>query len=397
MRQGRAPGAVLIVVGALSTFGPLSLDLFLPSLPRLAGDLRASEATAQLAVSLCMVGLAVGQLLSGPLSDRFGRRLPLLTGIVVFTLSAAGCALAPTIEIFLLLRLFTGLGGGAGMVVARAMVRDLYDGPTALRAFSLVAVVSGMAPVLAPLLGAGLLLVTTWRGVFGVLGGIGAVLLGCALWLGETLPADRRHEGGLATTVTTMGRLLADRTFIAPTLAMCLTTCPMFVYISMGSFVLQAEPYVLTQQQYGAVFAVNALGIAACSRLNAQVGVRHGARRVLHVGTGLVLLGSLLVLVAAWADWSTWVVLLGLFAAVGSLGLVFANGTYLALERHGAVSGSGSALLGLLQFSLGATVPPLVSIIGVSATTMAVTMVTLAAAAVLVGLTIPRPLVEPAR
>lgn len=385
------PAVLLVLIGALSTFGPLALDLFLAGLPALAADLRTDPAIAQLSISLCLVGLALGQLAAGPLSDRVGRRGPLLVGVVCFTVSALGCAVAPRIDVLLGMRLLTGLGGGAGVVIARAMVRDLYQGQAALRAFSLVAVVSGVAPVVAPLLGAGMLTFTTWRGVFVGLAAIGMLLVLAALAIGETHPASAR-EPTPVPVLATMGRLLRDRGFIFPALTLGLGMCPMFAYISMGSFVLQGSAYGLSEQAYGAVFAANAVGIMLTARLNSGLAVRFGARTVLGAGIGLITVGSGLLVVATALDLPTWTVLVLLFVVVGSGGFAITNGTFLAMDRHGGtIGGSASALLGLTQFMIAAVVPPVASSFGVSGVSMAATMLGCGLAAGLVFLGIPTP------
>ena len=386
----RRPWYLLLLIGALSTFGPLALDLFLAGLPALAAELRADPATAQLSVSLCLVGLALGQLLAGPLSDRIGRRLPLLAGVLVFTVSAFGCAFAPNIQLLLGLRLLTGLGGGAGVVIARAMVRDLYQGKAALRAFSLVTVVSGVAPVLAPLLGSGLLVFTDWRGVFLALGLIGALLIGAALLIGETRPAGPDDQPG-ARVFGLIGGLLRERTFILPALTLGFTMCPMFAYISMGSFVLQADPYRLSEQAYGAVFALNAGGIMLAGQLNRRLGVRLGPKQVLGAGITAIVLGSALLLPVVLLDGPLWTVLVLLFVVVGCGGFVMPNATFLAMDRHGgATGGSASAVLGLTQFLLAAVIPPAVSAVAVSGTTMAATMFGCALAGLVVFAALPR-------
>jgi MFS family permease len=198
----RVPPGRLLALGGL---GPLSLDLYLPALPTLTTELGADEAAGQLSLSLCMIGLAVGQLLVGSLTDRVGRRIPLLVGNIVFAVSAGLCALVPSIGVLLALRLVSGLAGGAGIAIARAMVRDLYEGPQMARVFSLITLVLGVAPIGAPLLGGLLLTTTSWRGVFVALAVLGIVLLLAATTLGETLPAPRRHGGGLRTTGPALG------------------------------------------------------------------------------------------------------------------------------------------------------------------------------------------------
>jgi DHA1 family bicyclomycin/chloramphenicol resistance-like MFS transporter len=192
--RDRHPRRTIVVLGMLSTFGPISLDLYLPSLPELATDLGTSTSSAQLTITACLLGLAVGQLIAGPLSDQFGRRRPLLIGLVCYLLTSLACAFAPTIELLLVLRLLQGLSGAAGLVIARAIARDLYEGRALLIFFSRLILVSGLAPVVAPLLGGQLARVTDWRGIFVVLAGFGLVLLLAGLvGVPESLPGCRRR------------------------------------------------------------------------------------------------------------------------------------------------------------------------------------------------------------
>jgi MFS transporter, DHA1 family, multidrug resistance protein len=382
------PRGRVLALGGLSAFGPLSLDLYLPGLPQLSTDLRASEAAGQLSLSMCMIGLALGQLLVGPFTDRVGRRRPLLVGVVVFALSAALCAITPSVELLLLFRLLTGLAGGAGIVIARAMVRDLYDGDMVARVFALLMLVSGTAPVLAPVLGGGLLLVTDWRGVFWVLAGIGAVLLVAAFSQPESLPGPRRRAAGGGALLRVLRDVLRDRTFLVPALVLGLGSCALFSYIAMGSFVLQGA-YGLGQQGFAVVFAANSVGIVLFGRLSAVLAGRVGARRLLRAGVALALVAAVALLLAVLLSGSVWAVLPPLFLLVGSLGLVFPNGTALALAGQKQAAGTASALLGLLQFALGAVLPPLASLGGVTPLVMALSILATALAAGLVQLALP--------
>lgn len=370
----KIPLGRVLALGGLSTFGPLSLDLYLPALPRLTADLGATEALGQASMSVCMIGLAVGQLLVGPFSDRIGRRRPLLVGVALYAVTSLLCAFAPTIEALLVLRLIGGLAGAVGLVVSRAMVRDLYSGVAAARAFALLMVVGGMAPVIAPVLGSQLLRITDWRGLFVTLALIGAVLLVAALTQRETLPPARRRAGGFADTGRALAGVLRDRTFLVPTLVLALVCCGMFVYIAMGSYVLQGAPYALGAQAYGIVFAVNAVGIALASRLSAALVRRIGAPRTLVVAVAVSVTGGATLLLGVLLTDSVWAVLPPLFLVVSSVGIVAPNATALALAGQGEAAGSASALLGLTQFAFGAVVPPLVSLGGVSALRMAVTI-----------------------
>lgn len=379
----RVPPGRVLALGGLSALGPLSLDLYLPALPTLTADLGAGEAAGQLSLSLCMIGLAVGQLLVGPLTDRVGRRVPLLVGSAVFALSAGLCALAPSIGMLLALRLLGGLAGGAGIVIARAMVRDLYGGPQLARVFALLTLVMGVAPIGAPLLGGLLLVVTSWRGVFGALAALGIVLLVAAATLGETLPAQRRNAGGLAAMGRALRTVLADRTFLLPALVGAIGVCGMFVYIAMASFVLQ-RAYGLSAQQFALVFGVNAVGILVAGRLSASLVGRIGAARLLTAGVVVALVASVAMLVGVLVSGSVWVLLVPLLFLVSCTGVLLPNSTALALEGQAAVAGAASALFGLLQFAFGAAVPPLVSLSGVTPLVMAATICATAAVTALI-------------
>jgi MFS transporter, DHA1 family, multidrug resistance protein len=379
----RVPPGRVLALGGLSALGPLSLDLYLPALPTLTAELGAGEAAGQLSLSLCMIGLAVGQLLVGPLTDRMGRRLPLLVGSIVFALAAGLCALAPSIGVLLALRLIGGLAGGAGIVIARAMVRDLYGGPQLARVFALLTLVMGVAPVAAPLLGGLLLTVTSWRGVFAGLAVLGVVLLFAAVTLGETLPAERRRTGGLRVVGRAFRSVLADRTFLLPALVGALGVCGMFVYIAMGSFVLQ-RVYGLSAQQFALVFGVNALGILAVGRLSASFVGRVGPARLLTAGVVVALAASVAMLVGVLLSTSVWALLVPLLFLVSCTGVVLPNATALALEGQAAVAGTASAALGLLQFVFGAAVPPLASLGGVTPLVMTVTICASAAVTALI-------------
>ncbi len=379
----RVPPGRVLALGGLSALGPLSLDLYLPALPTLTADLGAGEAAGQLSLSLCMIGLAVGQLIVGPLTDRVGRRIPLLVGSAVFALSAGLCALAPSIGMLLALRLLGGLAGGAGIVIARAMVRDLYGGPQLARVFALLTLVMGVAPIGAPLLGGLLLVVTSWRGVFGALAALGIVLLVAAATLGETLPAQHRSAGGLAAMGRALRTVLADRTFLLPALVGAIGVCGMFVYIAMASFVLQ-RAYGLSAQQFALVFGVNAVGILVAGRLSASLVGRLGAARLLTAGVVVALVASVAMLVGVLVSGSVWALLVPLLFLVSCTGVLLPNSTALALEGQAAVAGAASALFGLLQFAFGAAVPPLVSLSGVTPLVMAVTICATAAVTALI-------------
>jgi MFS transporter, DHA1 family, multidrug resistance protein len=363
MTSRRGALALLAVLGSLTAVGPLSVDMYLPAFPRIAGGFDASAAEVQLSLTACMVGLGGGQLLAGPLSDRWGRRRPVLVGTAAYAVASALCALAPSIGALVGLRLIQGLAGAVGVVVSRAVIRDLYSGVAAAKYFSRLTVVFGLAPVAAPLLGASVLRFTSWRGVFAVLAAIGVLIfVGVARLLPETLPAERRSPGGLRDTARAAKALAADRRYVGFALAQALAFGSMFAYIAGASFVIQ-EVYGASAQTYALMFGVNALGLVLLSQVNARLLDRFAASTLL----GAALLVNLaatagLVLVAGLQSLAALGVLL--FVAVATLGMVMPNGTSLALDGHPQRAGTAAALLGAGQFTVGALVAPLVGVAG---------------------------------
>ncbi|WP_239156909.1 multidrug effflux MFS transporter [Actinocatenispora thailandica] len=381
--EPRIPIRMILILGGLSAFAPLSIDMYLPALPRLTSQLSTSAAAAQLSLTACLVGLAAGQLLAGPLSDVLGRRRPLLVGLVCYTVASVLCAFAPNVWALVALRLVQGLSGAAGVVLSRAVVRDLRSGTGAAKLFATLMLVNGIAPVLAPTIGGQLLRFTSWRGVFAVLTVIGAGLL-CAVLAGlpETHPADRRRAGGLAATGRAFRVLLADRGFLGLALAAGCVSGAMFAYISGSSFVLQ-DVYGMSAQLFALVFGANAVGIVAAGQLSARLVGRLGPAALLRTGAYLCAGGGLLLVVAVSSGAGLPLVLPALFAVVASVGLVSPNATSLALAEHGHIAGSASAVLGVLQFVVGGAVAPLVGLAGTGTPVpMAVVIVALALAAV---------------
>lgn len=369
--------ATLITLGAVSAAGPLVTDLYLPSLPDLARSLGASEATAQLTLSVSLVGLALGQLVAGPVSDRVGRVRPLRWGVLLLALTSFLCAVAPSIPVLLGLRLLQGLCGAAALVVARAVIRDVYDGARAAKVFSELVLVVGLAPVLAPVLGGQLLRVTDWRGTFVALGLIALMLL-VATWL--TVPETNPGQSRPAGASPAFRALLFDGRFRGYMLVSGLLGAMLFSYISMSPFVLR-DQYGLSPVGYSLAFGCNALGMIAGARLNALVVVRRGPSTMLKVGLLLASVASLTVAAALWTEAPLVVLLMPLWLVLASIGLSMGNAMALALTPYGHVAGTAAALLGTSQFLLGGLVPPIVSIGGASGPAMGVTMSVAALAA----------------
>jgi DHA1 family bicyclomycin/chloramphenicol resistance-like MFS transporter len=354
----------VLILGALSAFGPLSIDLYLPGLPGLSRDLSAKAWEGQLTLTACVAGLALGQLFAGPLSDRLGRRPPLLVGLFAYCASSLACAVAPSIFVLVALRLVQGFAGAAGIVIARAVVRDLRSGAAAARLFSLMMLVTGLAPTLAPILGGQLLQIMSWRGLFVVLAAIVfVVLIGTATGLPETLPRERRERGGWRQTSRTFRELSRDRVFMGYALVLGISFGEMFAYISGSPFVLQ-DVYGVSAQLFGVIFAVNALGLVACGQINAVLVGRVSPERLLAGALAVGALAGVSLLAVILVGVGRAGILPCLFAMVSSIGFVLPNSAALALVEYPHVAGSASALLGVLQFCIGAAVAPLVGVAG---------------------------------
>jgi DHA1 family bicyclomycin/chloramphenicol resistance-like MFS transporter len=353
------PRGLIVLLGALSAFGPLSMDLYLPALPEVAANLDAGQSSVQLTLSAVAIGLAAGQLVAGPLSDRFGRRGPLLLGVGAWALASLLCAFSPTVWVLVTIRLLQGLGGAAGIVLARAVVRDRYEGTESARMFAVLASIGGAAPVLAPVLGGQLLRVTGWRGLFVVLAVIGVLMLAAAAWrLPETLAPEHRVAGGIRTTLRNGRLLLGRRAFLAAVLAQGLAFGALFTYISGSSFVLQ-DGYGLSAQQFSLVFAANGVGIVLAGQASRLLVARAGSRLLVRTGLGLQALGAAALVVAASADAGLPVVLPALFVVVSATGLVLPNATALAMADAARMAGTASALVGVGQFAVAGVGAPL--------------------------------------
>ena len=364
------------MLGALSAFGPLSMDMYLPGLPSLTRDLGASASAGQLTLTGCMLGLAAGQLVAGPMSDSMGRRRLLLTGLAGYAAASAACAAAPSIWWLVALRLLQGLAGGVGIVIARAIVRDLFDGAAAARMFALLMMVMGVAPVVAPLIGGQVLALSSWRGIFIVLAAIGVPLLVVTWWvLPETLPPEKRHGGGLRSTLATFGRLARDRSYAPHAAAFALAGGTLFAYIAGSSFVLE-NVYGASPQLFNLMFAVNSAGLVAMSQVGGHIVGRVGAVPLLQRGLAALAVASAAAFVVTITHAGLVALLISLFAILSSLGIVFPIGTAAALAGQQLSLGGASALLGTGQFGMGALVAPLVGIAGAdTAVPMAIVIV----------------------
>ena len=350
-----APGVakLALVLGGLTAFGPLSIDMYLPAMPLMAGDLHAADATVQLTLTSFVLGLAIGQLVIGPLSDSLGRRRPLLAGLALYVVGSLLCAIAPTSGVLIAARALQAVGAAAGLVIARASVRDLFSGVAMARFFSTLMLVNGVAPVLAPVLGAQLLGWTSWRGVFVTLAVIGALLLAVvALLLPESLPEGLRSPARPGAVLRTYARLLTQRSFVGYALASGLMFAAMFAYISGSSFALQGV-YGLSPQQFSLVFGLNGVGIIAMGGVNRRLVGRVSEHTLLLAGLSIAAAAGLGVLAAVVFHLGLVGLLVPLFLLVSTVGMVMPNATSLALADQARSAGAASALLGVLQFVIG--------------------------------------------
>jgi len=385
----RRHAQLIIVLGSLIALGPLTIDMYLPAFPQLADDLNASTSAVQLTLTGMLGGLAVGQLVIGPLSDAFGRRRPLLLGLTAHLFASLVCAIAPSIAVLSVVRVVQGFSGAAISVVALATVRDLFSG-------------SGMARTMSPFdaghrvgtyprasLGGLILQVTDWRGIFVVLSAAALVLVGVAfLGLEESLPPERRRSPRVGATLRTYRSLLADRTFVALVLIAGLMFSSLFVYVAGASFVLQ-NGYGLDERSFGLVFGANSLALTVFSQLNPTLIRRFGPVNVLTLAIGLSIVAAAAVVLAGATGLGGLVgILVPLMLVLGAAGLAMPNTPALALTRHGEAAGTASAMLGFSQFGIGAAVAPLVGLFGgTSAVPMGAMMllVTILAAALMLG------------
>lgn len=379
---GQLPLGLLCVLGALSAFGPLSTDMYLPGLPAVARDLHATASVVQLTLSLSLIGLAAGQLLAGPLSDAVGRRRPLVGGLFAYAASSVLCAASPGIGLLLVMRLVQGLAGACGIAIGRAVVRDRAEGVAAARAYAALMVVGGLGPIVAPVAGGLLLHVTDWRGIFVTLAAIGAALLAAVWWLvPESLAPGARDAHGLVGVRAAFAALLGDRRYLAHALAGSLSFGTLMAYIAASPFVLE-RIHGLSPGAFSAVFAVNGGGIMLARQLASARLARSSPAGVLRAGLVVQSAAALGVLAVVVVGLGLATLLICLFVAVSSIGAVMPMATALAMEDHPERAGSASGAFGFAQFILGAAVAPLVGVAGShSALPMALAMPACALAA----------------
>lgn len=351
------PRALPLLLAALTATGPLGIDMYLPAIPQMATDFASSEGAVMLSLMTFFLGLMAGQLVYGPLSDRYGRRPLVFIGMSVFVAGSIGCALAPSLSALHGWRLLQGLGGSIGMVIAFAIIKDLFNGPALGRMMSLVLAVLGLAPVLAPLLGNGLLAIDSWRLIFWALALWGVlVMLATAVILPESRSAQARAGFQLRRIPQTYLSILRDRRFIPYAATLVVAQAGFFAYIA-GSSTVMIRHYGLSPTAFSLLFALNALGIVVAAIINPRLHAAWGVERTYRRANTAYALVMLLLLACFITSSNGLVVLcIGLFMAVGLLGLIMPTGSQLAMSQQGPVAGTASALMGSLQFGAGALV-----------------------------------------
>src|SRR4051794_1557952 len=366
---------LVLLLGVLVALGPFTIDMYLPALPVIGPDLGSTPAAVQLTLTGTLVGVAVGQLVIGPLSDALGRRRPLVAGVAVHVVASLLCVVAPSVTVLGVLRGFQGFGAAAASVIGMAVVRDLFSGRAAAALFSRLMLVIGASPVLAPTVGGEVLRWNTWRGVFAVLAVLGtAVVVAAAGALPETWPPHRRRDVGVTRSVRTYAALLRDRAFAGLALVGGLVMAAVFGYVSGSTFVFQSQ-YGLSQQEFALVFGSGAVALIGATQLTARLLRRWAPRQILVTGLAIgTASGALLVAVTAIGLGGLPAVLVLLWAVLAGQGLIFPTIPALAMARYGATAGSAAALLGAAQMGVAAMAAPVVGLLGTDALAMSVTV-----------------------
>ncbi|HZZ42153.1 MAG TPA: Bcr/CflA family multidrug efflux MFS transporter [Tepidisphaeraceae bacterium] len=358
---GRAVFWLTIYLGTLAALGPLAIDMYLPAFPRIAENFHVQIPDIQRTLASYFIGLAIGQLIYGPLADRFGRKRPLYFGLTLFALSSAGCALAWNVPSLTLIRFIQALGGCAEMVIARAIVRDLFNDQQSAKVFSSLLLVMGLAPILAPLLGGFLAVHLSWRAIFWfvTIAGV-ATLFSTAFFFHESLPADRRIRQSPKEILGTYAYLLRHRDFMLHAMTVSIGTAGLFAYVGGSPYVFE-KIFHISESHFGLYFGPIACGIIGMSQVNGFLASRFDIRKILrsalfvHAGAGI-----LLVIDSRTGIGGFWGIFIPLWLIIASMGFVFPNTTVLAMSPHGRIAGNASAVLGFLQFGVSAVISEIV-------------------------------------
>ncbi len=391
---GRNMLRLTVFLGTLAAMAPLATDMYLPSLPSMSGEFNAPASLVQLTLTMTMLGMAVGQILIGPISDMVGRKIPLIIGMAIFGLASAGCVFTDNINAFLVFRLIQGAAGAAGVVVARAVARDIAKGPALTKLFATLMMVNGLAPILAPVIGGQLLLFSGWRMIFVVLAGVGIILAGCAILFNESLPSDNR-VGSIAGSFKSFKTMLTGKYFLGHCLMQCFTFGAFFAYISGSSFAFQ-NVYGVSAQAYSLIFGFLGICIAIAGVIPARVAGRVSDVALLRWSLVQALVGSIFVFVVCWFELSVYALGLALVICISMISIFSSASFSLAMQSQGKNAGSASALLGFFSMISGGIMAPLVGIAGDhTAIPMAVIMMICEAGSVVVFYTMIKPCHRP--
>ena len=357
-------GRLTLVLGLVMAIGPLAIDMYLPALPTLATEFSVDAARVQHTLSAYLLGLAVGQLAFGPIADRYGRKPPLVGGLVVFTLASVGCLLAGTIGHFVVLRFAQALGGASGMVVIRAVIRDKFDEIQSARVLSLMMLVMGAAPILAPLGGGWLLVHGSWHWIFGFLGAFAALCFVLVAWLLEESHPVHRRSASLLRSLAGALPLFRDRRFLAPTIVFIAPFGAFFAYLAAAPFVY-IQYFGIPADQFGWYFGAGAASFITVSQVNRRMVARHGVRRVLGWGVSGLAAGALALLACAASGLFGFIgIFVPIFVMIGAIGLIASNASSIAMAPFGERAGVAASLLGATQSAFGVLASAAVGSIG---------------------------------
>lgn len=387
----------VLILGALTALGPFTIDMYLPSLPSLQAGFHTSTAAVQLTLTATTIGFGVGQLIVGPWSDRVGRRLPLMLATLLCIAACVGAATSPNVVVLGIFRFLQGFGAAAGGVVAQAMVRDLFGGRPLVRMLSNLALVNGLAPVVAPVVGSQLLIVMPWRGIFWVLSAYAAFVVCCvALWIVETLPPARRHERAGLTARLRYRMILTDRVTVGMIIVGAMNFSGLFVYLSGSTFLFQ-DIYHFSAQQYGLLFAVNSLGIIIGVQTAGRITRWVAPQWILSVSTAAMFIAAAMIFIDSSLGFGEWGVMIPLWFFICGCGFGFPCIGVLVLNAHPLAAGTAASMLGAGQFVIAGLISPIVGIVGLTnGAPMGAIMTITAAASLIAFWFVVRPRTVPA-
>ncbi|MBS4201699.1 multidrug effflux MFS transporter [Bacillus sp. FJAT-49732] len=364
LRDKKHPIRFALLLAAFSALGPFTFDMYLPAFPQLTKFFGTSASAIQVSITACLLGVGVGQIVMGPLSDVHGRRKPLLIAMIIYALASFGCAFSPNIATFIALRFLQGFAASAGMVISRAIVRDFYSGVELTKFFSLLTMIGNLAPLLAPIAGSAVISFSTWNGVFIFLGLLGLFLSSITTWkLKESLPVERRVPSNFKALLRNFKTLLQNRTFMGYALAQGIMMAGIFAYISGTPFIYQ-KIYGVSPQVFAMLFALNGISLIIGAQTVRRLAGRITERRILLIGMSMAFITSTVVLIVVLTHGPLFSLVIPLFLFVASLGLVGPVTFTLAMESQGHIAGSAASLLGVIPFLLGSVTSPLVGIAG---------------------------------